>query len=69
VVPTRIVEAIDVLEDGRFSLPPGLPGPSPDELSFDRFEEGLDGGVIIAIALTTHRYLEPMLAQEFLVVV
>ena len=60
---------MDVLEDGRFNLPPGLPRPPPDELSFDRFEEGLDSGTVVTIDFARHRYLEAMLAQYLLVVV
>lgn len=59
---------IDVLEDGRFSLPPGLPRPSPDQLSFDRFEERFYGRVVVTIAFAAHRHLEPVLAQYLLVV-
>lgn len=67
--PARIVEAIDVLEDGHFSFPSRRPGPAPKHLSLDRFEEGLDGRVVIAIALAAHRYPEPVLTQELLIIV
>ena len=49
-----VVEAIYVLEQGFGDLLPGLPFMSPDEFSFDGFEESLDGGVIITISLATH---------------
>ena len=65
----RIVEAVDVLEDGQLGVSARLPRSSPYQLRLDRFEGRLYGGVIIAIALTAHRYLEPMLAQELQVVV
>ena len=39
-----------------------------DQFGLDRLEEGLNGGVIVAIALATHRHLEPMLAQDLLIV-
>ncbi|SCZ60062.1 hypothetical protein SAMN04488118_10425 [Epibacterium ulvae] len=29
-----------------------LPRPAPDQLSLDRLEEGLDSGVVIALALS-----------------
>jgi hypothetical protein len=45
-MPTaRVIEAVDVLEDGCLSLSAGFPGAAPDQLGLDGFEEGLDGGV------------------------
>jgi hypothetical protein len=41
----------------------------PDQLCLDGLEECLDGGVLGAITLTTHRDLELMLAQNLLIVV
>lgn len=69
-MPTAwIIEAVDVLKDGGFGLASGLPCAPPDQLGLDRLEEGLDGSVIVAIALAAHRHLEPMLAQDLLIVV
>jgi len=69
-MPTaRIIEAVDVLEDGGFDLATCFPRPAPDQFGLDGFEEGLNRGVIVAIALAAHRHLEPMLAQELLIVV
>ena len=65
----RIVEPVYVLEDCYLRLAPRLPSMSPDEFSFYGFEERLDGGIIIAISFARHRYLEPVLAQDFLIVV
>ena len=42
---------------------------APNQFCLDRLEEGLDCGVVIAVALAAHRHLEPMLAQDLLVVV
>ena len=64
-----IVEAVDVFEDGDLSLPSVVPCVPPDQFSFDGFEEGLDGGVIVTIALAAHRYLEAMLTQDLLIIV
>ena len=61
--PTRIVEAVDVLEDGQLGISARLARPLPDQLRFDRVEERLDGRVNVAVALAAHRYLEPMLAK------
>jgi hypothetical protein len=41
----------------------------PDQLGLDVFEEGLYGGVIIAISFTTHRRFQVMSAQDLLVIV
>ena len=65
----RIVEAVDVLEDGHFSFPSRRPGPAPKHFSLDRFEEGFDSVIVIAIALAGHRHFEPVLAQYLLIVV
>lgn len=67
--PSRIVEAVDVLEYGQLRVSARLPRPAPDELGLDRFEERLDGRVVIAVALAAHRYLEAMLTQKLLIVV
>ena len=64
-----VIKAVDVLEDGRLRLPTRFPRPAPDQLGLDGLEECLDGGVVIAIALAAHRYLEAVFAQDFLVVV
>lgn len=46
-----------------------MPRPSPNQLSLDRLEERLASGVVVAVAFATHRYLETVLAQEFLIIV
>ena len=45
------------------------PWPPPDQLCLDRLEEGLDSGVVIAVALTAHRHFEAVLAHQLLIVV
>ena len=83
-MPTaRIIETIDVLEDGGFNLPACLPGAPPYQLCLDGFEEGEEdqktvqwtvfltqnGGVIVAISLAAHGRAEAMFAQDLLVIV
>ena len=41
----------------------------PDQFSLDGFEERFDSCIVIAIALSAHRHLEAMLAQDLLIVV
>ena len=76
-----VIEAVDVLEQAivrhwfksngerRLHLPTRFPRPAPDQLGLDGLEECLDGGVVIAIALAAHRYLEAVFAQDLLGVV
>ena len=40
----------------------------PQQLGLDRLEEGLDGRVVVAVSLAAHGHLEPVLAQNFLIV-
>lgn len=47
---SRVIEPIDVFKDGHLRLAPCLPGIPPDQFSLDGLEEGLDGGVVVAIA-------------------
>jgi hypothetical protein len=69
-VPTaRVIEAVDVLEDGGLGLSAGFPGAPPDQLRLDGLEEGLNGGVVIAVSFAAHRRLQAVLAQHLLVVV
>ena len=64
-----VIEAVDVLEYGGFGLATRFPRPAPNQLGLDRLEEGLNGCVVIAVAFSAHRRLEPMLTQDFLIVV
>ena len=67
--PARIVEAVDIFEEGDFDLATGLPVAAPDQFGLQRFEEAFDGRIVVAIALAAHRNLEPMPAQHLLIVV
>ena len=53
-----VVEAVDVLEEGKCDLITGRPSVSPDQFGFQGFEEGLDGRVVVTVALSAHRYCE-----------
>ena len=41
----------------------------PDQSGLDCLEKRLDGGVVIAVALATHRYLKAVLTQELLIII
>lgn len=64
-----VVEAVDVSEERIGHLLSCLPLVPPDEFSLQRFEEGLDKGVIITISLAAHGYLEPKLSKPLLIIV
>jgi hypothetical protein len=49
---TRVVEAVDVLEQCIGYLPACLPFVAPDEFSLDGFEESFDSGIVVAISLS-----------------
>ena len=63
-----VVEAIDVLKEGIGHLLSCGPSVSPDQFGLEGFEEGLDDGVVVAVSLATHRYLEAHFPQPFLIV-
>ncbi len=65
---TRVLEAVDVFKDCHLSLSSRLPRMPPYQFSCDGFEEGLDSGIIIAIAFPADGYLEAMLPQDFLII-
>ena len=51
---SRIVEAVDVFEDGHLGIASRSPGPLPDQLRLDDFEDRFDRRVVVAIASPTH---------------
>ena len=51
--PLWIIEAVDVMAKCQCGLGSSFIAYSPDEFSFDGFEDGLDHGVIIAVAPDT----------------
>ena len=42
---SRVVEAVDVFEEGDFDLAAGLPVAAPDQFGLQRLEEAFDGGI------------------------
>ena len=49
-----VVEAIDVVKEGKCYLIASCPSVPPDEFGLRGFEQGFDGGVFIAVALFTY---------------
>lgn len=49
-----------MFEDRHFRLSPCVPCPSPDQLSFDRSEERLYGGIVITIFFSAQGHLGPI---------
>src|SRR6202158_1070943 len=65
VTPTRIVEALDELEDGdaRFGL--GLEATPIEQLAFERGEEALRHGVVVGVSDRPHRGANTRLPTSF----
>jgi hypothetical protein len=55
VSASGVIENVDVFQEGDFHFPTGLPISTPDQFGLEGFEKALDGRVVIAIALATHR--------------
>ena len=50
----RVLEAVDVFEDGDLDLAAGLSVPAPDQFGLQRLEEAFDGGIVVTIAFPAH---------------
>ena len=61
-------ESVDVLKNGGFCLTSRWPALPPDEFGLQGFEEGLDSGVVVAIALAAHRWTQAIGLQLPLIV-
>ena len=49
-----VVEAVDVIKEGLGDESVGCPCVPPDEFSLQGFEEGLDGCIVLTVALAAH---------------
>ena len=54
VPSTRIVEAVDVFEDGHLSIATCPPGSLPQQFRLDGLEEGFNGSVVVTIPGPAH---------------
>lgn len=54
MVPSRIVETVDVLKDSGGCLTPCWPTLSPKHFGLQALEKGLDHGGVIAVSLAGH---------------
>ena len=61
----RVIEAVDLLDDGGFGFATGFPNLAPVQFGFDGLEERLDSGVVMAIALAVLRRLQPVSVQPW----
>ena len=59
-----VVEGFDVIEDGGAGLGAGSEAMMVDQFVFESAKEGLDEGVIVAVAFATHGSDQAMLGQE-----
>src|SRR6478609_5268773 len=62
-----IIEGVDVSADGGCRVGPALEDGAPDEFALQRFEEGFDHRVIVAVSLARHRNEDAMPPQFGLV--
>ena len=51
---SRVVEAVDVFEEGDLDLATGLPVVPPYQFGFQRLEEAFDGGIVVSVAFPAH---------------
>ena len=65
----RVIKAVNVLEYRALGLTACFPTVPPDQLSLNGFEERFDHGIVVTIALATHRDLEAMLGKTLLILV
>lgn len=63
------IEAVDIFVEDYLGLVPDLPAAPSDQLSLQELDRALGCRIIIAISLATHRNLETMLAENFLIIV
>tara|TARA_R110002126_G_C10317815_1_gene488612 strand:+ start:628 stop:786 length:159 start_codon:yes stop_codon:yes gene_type:complete len=49
---TRIIEAIDIFEDGHFCLPARVPDASPDQFCLNSFEECFHSRIVVTITFS-----------------
>ena len=59
-----VVKGFDVIEDGGASLGAGGEAVVIDQLVFEGAPEGLDEGVVVAVAWTTHGSDQAVLSQK-----
>src|SRR5664279_2595149 len=64
-----IIEPVDISGDGIFGLKAWLEAGAPDQFRFDRFEQSFHHGIVIAIALATHRNDETVPVEDSLVII
>ena len=59
-----VIEGFDVIEDGGASLGKVAEAVMIDQFVFETAKEGLDEGVIVAVAFAAHRSDQAMLGQD-----
>ncbi len=59
----RVVEPLDVVEEGETGGVAGGEALAGEQLAFERGEEALREGVVEAVAATAHRTQQPRFAQ------
>ena len=62
-----VIEGLDVVEDGSACFSEGSEAVVVDEFIFEAAPEGFDEGIIVTVALATHRGAQTMLRQDLTV--
>ena len=65
--PPWIIEPVDILEYRALCLATCVPTVAPNQLCLDGFEERLNHGNVVTIALAAHGYFEAMLRKALLI--
>lgn len=69
MAPSRVVEAVDVLEDGGGCLLPSGPCLSPEYFGLQALEEGLYGCIVEAVSPAGHGWHHSVFRQFLLEIV
>lgn len=66
MVPSPIIETIDILEDGGHCLTPCWPALSPKHFGLQALEKDLDHGVVVTVSLAGHGRCHLVFRQSLL---
>ena len=62
-----VVKTIDGLKEGVGDVVSDCPRVPPNQFGLEGFENGLDGSIVVTVAIAAHRYLEAHFPQPFLI--
>ena len=68
MLTAQVIDAVDVLEHGSFGFATGLLPAPPDQFGLDGLENGLNGGVLVAVTLAAYLRQQDLFPQAHLIV-